>query len=464
LSSIQPHELPDVVDVYETAAEAERGAGNPLRCAVLYDAMFGILVGKSRRDLAIQLRQTQKQRASAFELRSFEGQKEIAQQAQSDREALLLSGRRQRREGRFSAALDVWYDALQADPDNLTIFLEIADSYRIAQNPLVAKTLARSVLDLATLRNEPDVRRDAQRQLARLGGDQVFQQLAIDRYQETGDKVGATSDLMELATNAIERGAYPAAQEALERLIAIDPSRDDAELLLAQVHRQQGDHARAAGVLIDLARKQGKHGDHMKAFVTWREVIALQPDAAAPRKEFGDALIQRGQLAEGASQLAWAASLLVHTNQKEAVAIYLRLAHLYDGLDDIPSALRMFDRLLRSAPGMSDAQEQFVGFCLRRGRQDLAARTLRSLATYMLATRQYKDAVATLTQLSVLQPDDPWSYDELSRILQQQGNVRDAMMLYRRLAERRPGDPGVQKRMNELYALATGGKVPPEGA
>jgi DNA-binding SARP family transcriptional activator len=109
--------------------------------------------------------------------------------------------------------------------------------------------------------------------------------------------------------------------------------------------------------------------------------------------------------------------------------------------------------LMRQVPGNAQVQEHFVGFCLRRGRPDLAAKTLRALIEFLVDRPEQGGttaSVAALTQLMVLQPDELWAFEQLATILVREGREQEALRVYRQLAARRPDDAAVQARLHRL--------------
>lgn len=453
LSTIQEHELSDLIDVYEVGAEAARGVGDSIRAAVLYSAVQGVLVRRNRRDLAEHVRQTEEQHALAFAQRQRETAQVDAVDSAPHFGDLLGQARRYLRRGYVFASLDAAYDGLALDPMSLRPFVEIAATYVAADQPDAAATLLHSIQDVARLRGSEADLAPVEQLLGRIAGDAALRQQAVDRWLQQGEVDEAAAELLDLAEGAWRQGDLSAATAHYRRVLELQPEHKDTTLALAQLLTHAGAPEEALTLLNAAADRRHAEGDSDGALALWAEAVARLPDLAAARRAHGEYLMRRGRPVEGARELAWAAELTARQGGADAVAGLLRVAQVHDELDNLPAALRTYDRLMRQMPGNAKVQEHFVGFCLRRGRPDLAARTLRALVEYLTGRQEHGGApaaVAALTQLMVLQPDDVWAFERLAEILVQEGREQEAMRVYRQLAARRPDDSVVQTRLRGL--------------
>jgi tetratricopeptide (TPR) repeat protein len=453
LSAVKPHELPALVDTYEVGAEAARGSGDSIRASVLYNALHSLLLRYNRRDLAEQVRHLEQQHVREAAERNVTLDQTDADAPQRQVADLLAESRQHLDHGRVFAALDASYDALTLDSMNLRPFLDIAAGYVTADQSPAAATLLRSIEAVARLRGDGFDLAPAQRLLGRLGGDRTLRERAITAWLEQGRTADASDELCDLAEEAEAAGDWPQAEADLQRLLQLEPDHTAATVALARLHRRAGRPRDALSLLVaaDGRLQAGGRGD--AALALWATAVTQLPDMAEVRQAYGERLMRRGRPREGAQELSWAADIATHQGQDVAVDMLLRAAQVQDELDDLPAALRTYDRLMRQAPGNAQVQEHFVGFCLRRGRPDLAGKTLRTLADYLLSRSDSSaptTAVAALTQLMVLHPDDAWAYEQLAAILAREGRPQESLMVYRQLAGRRPDDPAVAERVRAL--------------
>jgi tetratricopeptide (TPR) repeat protein len=441
------------MDVYEVAAEAARGVGDSIRTSVLYSALQGVLLRSNRRDLAEQARRLEQRHAQAFASRVIQPA-HVEDVAPDHRFGDLLNeARRQLDQGHVFAALDASYDALALDSMSLRPFMDIAASYAGAEQTLAATTLLRSVEAVARLREPSTDLAPAQRLLGRLTGDMQRREQAVARWVADGDRAEAAAELRDMAAEAA-RGAQWARAEALyRRVMHIDSDRASDALALAQALDRQGNAQDALAELRAANDRLGATGRPDASLPFWATAVTQIPEMPEVRQEYGEALLRRGRPAEGAQELIWAADIAGRQGKSLAVGCLLRAAQVFDEMDDLATALRTYDRLMSQAPGDAQVQEHFVGFCLRRGRPDLAAKTLRTLTEYLLSRQvgaSPAPAVAALTQLIVLVPDDTWAYEQLAAILAGEGRQQEALNVYRQLAARRPDDAAVAERIREL--------------
>ncbi|MGI8915203.1 MAG: tetratricopeptide repeat protein [Chloroflexota bacterium] len=453
LSAVQAHELPMLMDVYEVGAEAARGAGDSIRASVLYSALQSLLVRYNRRDLAEQARRLEQQHireASEHRAQLAQVEDDAPQRHLTD---LLADARRCLQGGLVFAAMDASYDALALDSMNLRPFIDIAAGYVTADQTVAAATLLRSVELVARLRGDGVDLAPAQRLLGRLAGEPALREQAVERWLEQGESAEAAAELHDLAEEAAAVADWVRAEARLRRALSLEPGRTATTLALARVLSQAGRPEEGLAVLSDADDRLRAGGRYDLALALWARAVTLLLDVAEARQVYGERLLQRGRPEEGAQQLIWAADSAARQGNEIAVDILLRAAQVYDEMDNLPAALRTYDRLLRQAPGNAQLQEHFVGFCLRRGRAGLAGKTLRTLTEYLLGQADGSSptaAVASLTQLMVLRPDDAWAYERMAAILTQEDRPQEALMVYRQLVARRPHDQALADRVREL--------------
>lgn len=453
LSAIKGHELPMLLDVYEVAAEAARGTGDSIRASVLYGTLQSVLLRHNRRDLADQARRQEQRHVQAFASRVI--QPAPVEEAVPDHRFgdLLTEAHRQLDQGHVFAALDASYDALALESMSLRPFIDIAAGYAAADQAVAAATLLRSVEAVARLREPSADLAPAQRLLGRITGDMQRREQAVARWLADGDRVAAAAELRDMAAEAARATQWSRAEALYRRVMENDAGRASDALALAQTLDRQGNSQEALAELRAASERLGASGRPDASLPFWATAVMQTPEMPEVRQEYGEALLRRGRPAEGAQELIWAADIAGRQGKDLAVGCLLRAAQVYDEMDDLATALRTYDRLMRQAPGDAQVQEHFVGFCLRRGRPDLAAKTLRTLTEFLLNRPDGASpaaAIAALTQLMVLVPDDAWAYEQLAAILAGEGRRQESLNVYRQLASRRPDDAGVAERLREL--------------
>lgn len=453
LSTIRAHELPMLMDIYEVAAEAARGTGDSIRASVLYSALQSILLRSNRRDLAEQARRLEQRHIQTFATR--ESRPEQVEEVVPDHRFgdLLSEARRQLDQGHVFAALDASYDALARDSMSLRPFIDIAAGYASVDQTLAATTLLHSVEAVARLREPSADLAPAQRLLGRITGDMQRREQAVARWLADGERSDAAAELRDMAAEAARATQWARAEALYRRVMGLDPGRASDALALAQTLDRQAKPEDALAELHAASDRLRTTGRPDASLPFWATAVTQIPEMPEVRQEYGEVLLRRGRPAEGAQELVWAADIAGRQGKDLAVGCLLRAAQVYDEMDDLATALRTYDRLMRQAPGDAQVQEHFVGFCLRRGRPDLAGKTLRTLTEYLLNRQDGASpaaAVAALTQLMVLLPDDAWAYEQLADILAREGRQQESLNVFRQLAARRPDDAAVAERIREL--------------
>lgn len=451
LSSIRAHELGEIMDLYEVAAEAARGSGDAIRASFLYDALTGVLARHGRRDLVGQVRELERAHTQAFEQRT----PEAADGATTPPiDALLRDAREYREHGQLQAALDACYLAMSCDLDHLGPFLELARVYLALDRRAEALAVLRSIESVQQLRGEAEPAPALLDLLGQVAGEPAQREQAVRQWLAQGEVAEAKATLTDLLTAARVANDVDAELHQLQQLRALEPRSDTLALDYAAALERRDGAAAAEAALRAYTAERSAPASAVEMVAFWQHAVERLPGSAFAREQLGDELIRRGRPESGAAALQRAADLRTGQSGPAAATLFLRLAALYDELGDVPAALRAYDRVLRLAPGEAAAQEHFVGFCLRRGRPDLAVRTLRALAQHLLSHGRSADAVAALTQIMVLQPHDAWAYEQLTATLLRQGRRQEAILALRQLAARRPQDAALQQRLRALGEVA----------
>ncbi len=211
----------------------------------------------------------------------------------------------------------------------------------------------------------------------------------------TGRSRGSDADRLMAAEAQLERGAYPAAEAALQEAVVRAPGDPQAHTLLGRALRARGAPLEASRALV--------------------RAIQLDPGNLAARTELAAALTEIGRPFEAVPLLRW-----VLKRDPE-----LALAHLYQGvaLQEMgkPSeALPHFERAVALEP-------RGVG-------------PLNHLAMSLRGLDRHEEAVHTLEQALELAPGDAHTLANLAAVLRELGRPEQALEALAPLADTRADD------------------------
>lgn len=233
---------------------------------------------------------------------------------------------------------------------------------------------------------------------------------------------------------ALARAAAGDARGALVTLDAMtgaDPRRVPALLATGSLRLKLGEPARAAeafrraarvapgdaAIVFDLGLALEKSGMVEEAKAAYREAIVLQPALFAARFNLGSLLLEQGDGATAASELALAVPLVAAGSGRARVLTRLGVAHRRAG--DPAAARKSFEEAILHRPGGIDAR---IG-----------------LARLDLEADDVDAASAELARAAALDPDSASVHFLLGQIASKKGDVTAARRSYAEAVRLRPG-------------------------
>ena len=151
-----------------------------------------------------------------------------------------------------------------------------------------------------------------------------------------------------------------------------------------------------------------RNKDYHSAFALWADNVEKRPESKLAHFNFGNMLMQRGELTKAAVQYEYALRL----DPNDAGAHH-NLGEIFAKQGNIIQARVQYERALSINPRLLDARNNLGNVFLKLGKPDLAK-------------AQYEYALS-------IDPNDADSHNNLGNILMQQGKLNEAMAQYKQV-------------------------------
>jgi len=365
------------------------------------------------------------------------------------------------RENQFEEAAEVYETVIEICPDETARRKRQIELYRHAgrKDRVREKTIA--LLQIAIKNQQWEKATDiAARALEFAPDDLELLELDIQILAGTGRTGEAQVRSMALAQRAVVATQWEVAKRVLQRVLAAEPDYVDAALLLADVgtaqsdtrvareHLQriasdllcQKDYARArtalsklheiapddVPTLVHLAAVYGNLGDEGQLLETYRDLVTAYVANQAHSKalEYCTAILNRDP------ESIWALEQMVKVYEKtdrirSIPEISLRLARIYEKLDDVEHVQEYFERALEIDPTNTQARTEYVQFLIGVHRPDAASNHAQIVALHLSEQNRLAEAIQVIEGLIEHVPDDVVLRRLLIELCQKAGNQRE---------------------------------------
>jgi tetratricopeptide (TPR) repeat protein len=277
------------------------------------------------------------------------------------------------------------------------------------------------------------------------------------RPREEGEEHKAPEvEISYLLADAYRRtGRHEQAEAMLRQVKQTRPAQSEVASTMADISSShQGDIVGTLREYLELVRHYRNSRQIDNAIGVLNEMVRMAPQEPAAHEELADIYIKRGLLDEGIAELRLLSDIYLRRNQLEEAGLVLqRIGNTYSEMGDDEEALINLRRAAELMPEALDLLREVVGFCLRLGRAEEAARYQATIARYYYETHQVKESVAALQQLITIDRGNYEAYDMLGQTYQSVGEYEQASRVYRNLAKVNPGSSVARQRLATLQEL-----------
>lgn len=250
-----------------------------------------------------------------------------------------------------------------------------------------------------------------------LVGDFYFRSRDFDRAIEQY-KAGAAAD-------ASKKGDF---NKRIVQTLMAQGKTSEATAMVAEILKDNPKDDVALAMRASLVLRSGTPDQLKQAVNDLQAVVSRSPENFALRFEYGRALIAKGDLDQARLQMLEAIKL-----RPDFVAPRVALAQIYMTKGDFPNAQAMANEILRYEPN------------------NLAGKLLKSSA--MIGLRQYVEARSELNALLEQNPALTDAQFQLGMLNMNEGKVKEAESVFRRLYQQAPQDPrGLMGAIDALIA------------
>ncbi len=244
---------------------------------------------------------------------------------------------------------------------------------------------------------------------------------------------------------------YEEALAAYEQAIQLDPSyarayngKGNALYYLKHYEEALAAYEQAIQLGLSYAAPYSNKGLILNALKRYEEALAAYEQAIQLDPSYARAYNGKGN------------ALSDLKRYEEALVAYKQAIQLDPTNEEILTSLFRASEL---NPSSVELQSEIVGYCLRLGRHNEAAKYQGLIARHYFETHQVKETLMALQQLITIDHTNYEAYDMLGQTYQSIGEYEQASRVYRNLAKINPGSSLAHERLATLQELRTHGDL-----
>jgi tetratricopeptide (TPR) repeat protein len=364
-------------------------------------------------------------------------------------------------EKRFEEAADIYEKVVEINPERTSYRRRQIELYQRSDKKDRVKEKRTALLELAIAQKRWDEADALLRQALETAPDDLelleYQVRILAGAGRTGE---AQVRYMALAQRAVASGQWNAAKRILQRVLAAEPDYLDAALLLADVGIAQSDtriarehlqkiapellcHKDYVGaktafsklhemapddvpVLVHLAAVFGNLGEEERLLDTYRNLVtAYIANQAYPKAiEYCTAILDRDP------ENIWALEQMIRIYEKTEKTrsipeVSLRLARIYEKLDDVDRVQEYYARALEIEPTNTQARTDYVQFLVGLRRWEAASNQAQIVAIHLTEQNRLPEAIQIIEGLVEHISDDVVLRRLLIELCQKAGMERE---------------------------------------
>lgn len=376
-------------------------------------------------------------------------------------ETYVAIGEHLKAEGQFEEAAEIFETVLALDPTEVAYREQQIDLYLQAGQNDRAREKYVVLLEILVAEGTWDKAGTVVNRALEIAPDDP--QL-LDAKAQILSAAGRTDEAqahrLTLAKRHVEAQQWDAARRALQQVLLSEPNHIEAALLFADVGLAQGDTRGARDqlqriaphllgqkqydqaeavlrkwnelapndplVLVQLASVYGSLGKETEQLETYRKLTAayVANEAYARAMECCKSILDRD------AENIWALEQLIkicETTEKtrSIPELCLRLARIYEKLDDVDLAQQYYERALEVEPANAQARMDYVQFFIGLHRYDAASHQAQTAIGHLAEQNRVQDAIQMAEQLLEHTPDDTMLRRSLIDLCREAGLQRE---------------------------------------
>ena len=249
----------------------------------------------------------------------------------------------------------------------------------------------------------------------------ILQKLG-ELHQKRNDNVQAAQCFARVAESYTSEGFYLKAVALYKQVLRLDPNLVEINLTLAQLHQQLQLSGEAIAYLQVLLSHYEQLADLPKCVEILRRIVGLDPESVAFRTKLAGLYERSSDIVAAVSEFREVATVLRRLGR---VDDFVRVAEHLSGLD--PKDIQLARELATIYLGRGDHKRALakLQLCFKADNRDVE--TLRILATTLEGLKQIPKTISV--------------YKGLAHILEESGDVTEAMKVWKQVGRLDPQDP-----------------------
>jgi tetratricopeptide (TPR) repeat protein len=380
LGTVERDQADDLIQLYDALADSYIAKGDPKKALSFTNSLVDFLSSKGWEDKALEARQrldSMSEEGVTMSLAEFL----VSSSADTILAAMSLSQEYVRR-GAFTAATEVCYEAIEAEPTYLPLHLRLAEIF--AQGDRIEDAVAKYqiVADLYLVREEPRQAIGVYKQILRLQPmDVVVRSRLIDVLISTGEIDQALEQYLSLA-------------DAYQGLAQADRALEKCAEAMRLAPRASSETEWRVRLLRYMSEIHMRKADWQGAAELHAQIVTRVPDDERARLNLIDLYYKLGHV-------------------KEADSETVALSEYYHARGDDKRALSLLEEAVRLQPHQMPLRARMARAYIDAGMRDEAIQELDALGELQLDSGLRKQAMATVRFIISLNPKNVSAYREL---------------------------------------------------
>jgi len=319
--------------------------------------------------------------------------------------------------GQIDKAIAEYQKAVEADPKDLRTRLKLGELYLKKGNKVsavdeyskAAESYAADGFNLQAIA--------VYKQLLKIDTsvDDIYIRLA-DLYRKQGLIADALAQYRIVINNYEKHGKVGEAIDALKQMASMDPENFSVRAKIADLHLKNGNRKNALEEYSRIASDLKNRGRIDDVIILYDKLLSADPSCSDALRELGEVYLRSGKKNEALSKLQ--AAIKGDPNDAKALSL---LAETYIALNDVGSARRTYEHLLRLDPSSVEGGKGIVSLFIKEGDHKAALEAAIPVVDKAIEKNGYDAALSILLEFYGNDVKDQQILDKMADVYRLKG-------------------------------------------
>ena len=319
--------------------------------------------------------------------------------------------------GQIDKAIAEYQKAVEADPKDLRTRLKLGELYLKKGNKVsavdeyskAAESYAADGFNLQAIA--------VYKQLLKIDTsvDDIYIRLA-DLYRKQGLIADALAQYRIVINNYEKEGKVKEAVDALKQMASMDPENFSVRAKIADLHLKNGNRKNALEEYSRIASDLKNRGRIDDVIILYDKLLSADPSCSDALRELGEVYLRSGKKNEALSKLQ--AAIKGDPNDAKALSL---LAETYIALNDVGSARRTYEHLLRLDPSSVEGGKGIVSLFIKEGDHKAALEAAIPVVDKAIEKNGYDAALSILLEFYGNDVKDQQILDKMADVYRLKG-------------------------------------------